>query len=295
MQRDTTEPIDGRRTKAAAANSTKPPKPPQPSTAPTKAKATAKPRKRRRAPGWVPDQHGAWFMVTVPAITGVILAPSWTAIPLLLTWWLGYFTFFAGSVWIRSRFRERNRPPVLVYGSLAAVAGLTTLLFNWQLLIWVPAFAPLVAVAVYEAWKRRPRSLLSGVSTVIAACLILPVAAWAGDGLDAKAWAAFGIYLAFFAGTVPYVKTLIRERGSKPWFIGSVVYHAVALFAALAAARITDGDPVNPLAILAALVLLARAVLMPITGARREKPWTPKTVGLLDAAITVLVVIVVLL
>ena len=292
MQRDTTEPIDGRRTKAAAASSTKPP---QPSTAPTKAKAAAKPRKRRRAPGWVPDQHGAWFMVTVPAITGVILAPSWTAIPLLLTWWLGYFTFFAGSVWIRSRFRERNRPPVLVYGSLAAVAGLTTLLFNWQLLIWVPAFAPLVAVAVYEAWKRRPRSLLSGVSTVIAACLILPVAAWAGDGLDARAWAAFGIYLAFFAGTVPYVKTLIRERGSKPWFIGSVVYHAVVLFAALAAARITDGDPVNPLAILAALVLLARAVLMPITGARREKPWTPKTVGLLDAAITVLVVIVVLL
>lgn len=272
MQCDTTEPIDGRRTKAAA-----------------------KPRKRRRAPGWVPDQHGAWFMVTVPAITGVILAPSWTAIPLLLTWWLGYFTFFAGSVWIRSRFRERNRPPVLVYGSLAAVAGLTTLLFNWQLLIWVPAFAPLVAVAVYEAWKRRPRSLLSGVSTVIAACLILPVSAWAGDGLDAKAWAAFGIYLAFFAGTVPYVKTLIRERGSKPWFIGSVVYHAVALFAALAAARITDGDPVNPLATLAALVLLARAVLMPITGARREKPWTPKTVGLLDAAITVLLVIVVLI
>lgn len=52
------------------------------------------PRKRRRSPGWVPDQHGAWFMVTVPAITGVILAPSWTAVPLLLTWWLGYFTFF---------------------------------------------------------------------------------------------------------------------------------------------------------------------------------------------------------
>ena len=27
------------------------------------------PRTRRRSPGWVPDQHGAWFMVTVPAIT----------------------------------------------------------------------------------------------------------------------------------------------------------------------------------------------------------------------------------
>ncbi len=254
-----------------------------------------KPRKRRRAPGWVPDQHGAWFMVTVPAITGVILAPSWTALSLLLTWWLGYFTFFAGSVWIRSRFRERNRPPVLVYGSLAAIAGLTTLIFDWRLLMWVPAFAPLVAVAVFEAWKRRPRSLASGVSTVIAACLILPVAAWAGGGLDAEAWAAFAVYLAYFVGTVPYVKTLIRERGSKPWFIGSVGYHVVVLVAAVVAVLGTGGDPFHPAIIVVAVVLLARATLMPITGARREKPWQPKTVGLLDAAITVLVVIVVLL
>ena len=103
------------------------------------------------------------------------------------------------------------------------------------------------------------------------------------------------MYLAFFAGTVPYVKTLIRERGSTPWFIGSVAYHVVVLIAAALAVRITDGDPVHPLAIAVAAVLLARATLMPITGARRAKPWTPKTVGLLDAAITCLVVVVVLL
>lgn len=253
------------------------------------------PRTRRRSPGWVPDQHGAWFMVTVPAITGVILAPSWTAIPLLLTWWLGYFTFFASSVWIRSRFRERNRPPVVVYGALAVVAGVTTLIFDWRLLMWVPAFAPLVAIAVFEAWKRRPRSLLSGVSTVVAACLILPVAAWAGGGLDTEAWAAFAVYLAYFVGTVPYVKTLIRERGSKPWFIGSVVYHVVVLVAAVVAVLGTGGHPFHPAIIVLAVVFLARATLMPITGARREKPWTPQIVGLLDAAITVLVVIVVLL
>ncbi|WP_295626883.1 YwiC-like family protein [uncultured Corynebacterium sp.] len=253
------------------------------------------PRARRRSPGWVPDQHGAWFMVTVPAITGVVLAPSWTATPLLLTWWLGYFTFFAASVWIRSRFRDRHRPPVVVYGSLAAVAGLATLALDWRLLAWVPAFAPLVAVAVFEAWRRRPRSLASGISTVAAACLILPVVAGAGGGLDARAWAAFATYLAFFVGTVPYVKTLIRERGSKPWFIGSVAYHVVMLVAAALAVRISDGDPFHPLTIAAAAVLLARATLMPITGARRDRPWTPKTVGLLDAVMTALVVVVVLL
>ena len=74
-----------------------------------------------------------------------------------------------------------------------------------------------------------------------------------------------------------------------------MAYHVVVLIAAALAVRITDGDPVHPLAIAVAAVLLARATLMPITGARRATPWTPKTVGLLDAAITCLVVVVVLL
>lgn len=262
-------------------------------TAPTAAPRRAKvPRRKKKAPGWVPDQHGAWFMVTVPAITGALLAPSWTAIPLLLTWWLGYFTFFAASWWIRARFRDRHRPPVLVYGSMAAVAGIVTLVMRWELLIWAPLFAPLVLVAVYEAWRRRPRSLLSGVSTVLAASLILPVIAWAGDGLDAKAWTVTAVYAVYFLGTVPYVKTLIRERGERDWFLGSVGYHVAALIAAVAAAAL---GVAHWAVVAVAVVMLARAWGMPASGARRDKPWTPKQVGMLEGAITALVVLAALL
>lgn len=259
-------------------------------TASTTAKKRPRPaaRRRRRSPGWVPDQHGAWFMVTIPAITGAVLAPSWTAVPLLLTWWFGYFTFFAASTWIRARLRAKHRAPVLVYGSLTAIAGLTTLAFDWQLIRWIPAFAPLVAIAVWETWRRRPRSLASGISTVIAACLILPVVASAGSGADARVWSIFTVYLAYYAGTVPYVKTLIRERGSRPWFIGSVAYHVAVVVAAIAAAV---AGFVSVLAVPVALVLLARATAMPLAGERRGRPWKPKTVGLLDVGMSVLVVI----
>ena len=37
-------------------------------------KTQKKPRKKRKNTGWVPDQHGAWVMVTVPLLLGVGLA-----------------------------------------------------------------------------------------------------------------------------------------------------------------------------------------------------------------------------
>lgn len=246
------------------------------------AKANGKVRKKRRAKGWVPDQHGAWFMVTVPVLTGVLLAPAWIQLPLLVTWWAGYFAFFAAGIWMRSRFRANNRPPVLVYGAVTAVAGVVTLIMDWTLLVWAPAFIPLVAIAVYETWKRRPRSLPSGVATVIAACLMLPVMAWAGGGLDARAWLIFAVYAVYFTGTVPYVKTLIRERGDREWFRGSVIYHALAVAAAAF---------VNWVMVVLALVLVARAAGMPIAAGRRGTPVRPKTVGLIEAAITVIIAV----
>src|SRR5690625_7821960 len=56
--------------------------------------ATTRPagKRRRRSPGWVPNQHGAWAMVIVPALAGVLLSgPSWRHVPLLGLWWVGYF------------------------------------------------------------------------------------------------------------------------------------------------------------------------------------------------------------
>ncbi|WP_448852135.1 YwiC-like family protein [Corynebacterium sp. 335C] len=246
------------------------------------AKANGKVRKKRRAKGWVPDQHGAWFMVTVPVLTGVLLAPAWIQLPLLVTWWAGYFAFFAAGIWMRSRFRANNRPPVVAYGSVTAVAGVVTLLLDWRLLVWAPAFAPLVAIAVYETWRRRPRSLLSGVATVIAACLMLPVMAWAGGGLDARAWLIFAVYAVYFTGTVPYVKTLIRERGDRDWFIGSVAYHVAAVVAAVF---------LDWVMVALAVVLAARAFAMPVAADRRGKPFRPKTVGLIEAALTVVIAV----
>lgn len=272
-------------------------------TAKRTAKRPASRPARKRSKAWVPDQHGAWFMVTVPALTGFVLAPSITGAAVLCTWWLGYFAFFAASVWMRARFNSRHLKPVLVYAGLTAIAGLVTVALDWTLLRWAPLYLPLIAVAVWETYRHRPRSLASGVSTVIAACLILPVVVSAGvvshelsPALafvpDARVWAITCVYLGFFVGTVPYVKTLIRKRGNRGWLIGSIAYHVAITVAAMVGTLLVADSAILSWAVVGmAFVLLTRATLMPIVGQRRAHPWTPKTVGLLDAFMTVLVVI----
>ncbi len=252
-------------------------------------------RKPRRSKGWKPDQHGAWAMVAFPALTGLILQPSWQAIPVLLTWWFGYFAFFAASIWMRSRFRPINRKPVLVYGSATAVFGVISLIANFSLLWWILPYAPLVAIAVYETYRRRPRSLASGWATVFAAILMAPVAASAGVpvhlfdlDVPGQVWVAVAVYGAYYLGSVPYVKTLIRERGKKNWLIGSIGFHVAVLIAfwLTTVAGITHWFTVVVFAVLA-----IRAAAMPISGQRRTKPWRPRTIGLLELGLSIFVVV----
>lgn len=239
-------------------------------------------------------------MVTVPALTGIALAPSWRALPVLFTFWVGYFAFFATSVWLRSRRLPRHRTPVIVYSTLTVFSGLICLAIDITLLRWAPLFAVLVTIAVWETYRRQPRSLASGISTVIAACLMVAVVAsvtraphdWLGFNLGARVWIITAYYSGYFVGTVLYVKTLIRERGKREWLIGSIGYHALFLLAVTTAYFVlADATLLSLWTVIVAVVLLARAIVMPVSGQRRPRPWAPKTVGVIDMFITVAVVL----
>ena len=258
------------------------------STRPERAK-----RKSRRSQGWMPNQHGAWFMLFIPPLMGMILQPSWAALPLLITWWAGYFTYFAITIWVKSRLRKKHLPPVLTYGAITALAGIAALITQWQLIAWLPIFAPIIAVAVYETIKRRERSLVSGWSTVLAAAMMLPtVASISTNGtpaaVSADLWWATAWFALYFGGSIYYVKTLIRDFGNRTRFIQSVIFHAVVCIAAIGLAL---AQPHTwPVAVVSAL-LLARSYAVPRTAQRRGKRIPPKYVGMVDGVVTVFVVV----
>ncbi|WP_435298803.1 YwiC-like family protein [Timonella sp. A28] len=269
--------------------------------------SVAKPKttkRRKRAPGWVPDQHGAWAMLTVPLLLGITLGGfAWVHLPLTVTWFIGYFAFFAAGLWLKSRRKAKYVAPMRAYVLAMLPTAALTIILCPHLVVWAGAFLPLMSVSLWCSHRRKDRSLLNDAVTVAAACLMLPVAYHArvltADTLDsAPSWAAVwvltGIVFLYFFGTVFYVKTIIRERGSRSYLIASLLYHAVAttipltLYYGIAQwQHATTFIGAVALTVFFAL-LTVRAWIVPRTSA------TPKQVGLGELAVSILLVTITL-
>jgi len=193
-------------------------------------------------------------MLIVPFAVGALDAgPSWRHLPLLLAWLAGYVAFFATGLWLRARRKPRYRPPVRAYGALAVALGLVVVAIDPDLLRWAVVFLPLLTISLWCSWRRADRTLLNDGVTVLAACLMTVVVAGVGErsgrpgtpglaglawlpGADqAHPWVLAGLLLAYFAGTVLYVKTMIRDRGNRRRYALSVAYHAAVCVPAAAA------------------------------------------------------------
>lgn len=236
---------------------------------------------------WVPDQHGAWVMVTVPLLLGVWLAGfHWLHVPLAIAWYTGYFAFFAVSWWLRARGpRKRDYvPALLTYGLVCGLAAAVIIVAQPGVLRWSAVFGPLMSVAIYEAYRRRPRSLISGLSTVLASVAMIPLASSiVGAPLTTQIWVATLLVGMYFCGTVFYVKSLIRERKNARFWAVSIGVHGAFAVVAAAVGLVFPG--------VVFVLLVFRAWFMPWWARRRGTPWTPKFVGMTELISTVLVVL----
>jgi hypothetical protein len=235
---------------------------------------------KKRSPGWVPNQHGAWAMLATPLLTGILASrPAWVHLPLTAFWFAGYFAFFAAGLWLKAppRRRPKLNRPVLTYAAVATVLGLLTVVLRPGLIRWAPLFAIPFAVGLWSSWKRDDRSLFSGISTAAGSCLMTLVAYDAGGGTDwQRAWILTGILAAYFVGTVLYVKTMIRERGEAAYHWLSVLGHGAFLLAVV---------PVSgALAVIFALLTMRAAILPAFK-------LTPKAVGIIEIFATLAVAV----
>jgi hypothetical protein len=147
----------------------------------------ARAARRRRSPGWVPNQHGAWAMLASPLLLGALASgPAWIHLPLAAFWFAGYFAFNAASLWLKSGRKTRFARPVQVYAVLAALLGLLTAALGPALVRWAPLFLIPLGVGMWAAARRRERDLLAGVTTVVGSALMTIVAFDAGGGTDLR-------------------------------------------------------------------------------------------------------------
>ncbi|WP_196717004.1 YwiC-like family protein [Actinomyces trachealis] len=274
----------------------------------------------RRQPGrrpWVPNQHGAWAMLLVPALVGLrVGGVPVLAFVLLPAWWAAYFTYWAWSQWLRTRSARRRHLLVLplgIYTAATASLGLFTLLLAPYLAQWLLAFAPLLGIALWELWRGRERSLLSGLATTTAASLMTAVSYSAavrggggflglGDSTGLRGaspngeltgwpwvWLLTASVALYFGGTVPYVKTMIRERFNRGLLVASVAAHT--LVAAVALELAATGF-LNWGHALLWVGLAVRAWLLPHLQWRRlrakQRPLASRTIGIIEIVVCVL-------
>lgn len=238
-------------------------------------------------------------MLVVPPVVGAVMSgPTWRHVLLLVAWLVAYLAYYAVGLWLRSGRKHRYLPPVRWYGSAAAVVGGALLVVTPGLLVWAPVYAVLLGVSLAASVRRADRSWANDAVTVVAACLMTVVAAGLGSSAppaaarSVSAWArslvdgtgvaparivvAALVLLAYFWGTVLYVKTMIRERGRRDVLAWSIGYHVV-----LAAA----GAVVHPLLGAVGVLLAVRAGTVP----RRWPRATPKAIGIGEIAATAVV------
>lgn len=192
-----------------------------------------------RRSGWLPRQHGAWAIVAVPSLVGMVLAAAagefgWWQPAIFLTWVLGYFAFNACSGLVKAPARRRSSwyPAAVSYSLAALAAGLLSGVgAGWSLLGWLAGFLPLAGIGLGLARRRRERSLAGGLLTVLAGCAMVLVMRFPDPWSLAAApdrWLGVTLTLllfGYFGGSVFYVKTMIRERGSRGWLVASLLWH----------------------------------------------------------------------
>ncbi|MEV4701906.1 YwiC-like family protein [Actinoplanes sp. NPDC049316] len=236
-----------------------------------------RPARRRTVRQFVPPQHGAWAMLLLPYLAGVVVAGFRVPdLPLLGAWIAGYLLSYFALQALKTRRPQRFREQLIWYGSVTAVLAVPVIVTSPQVLLFAPAYAVLLGVNAWYAIRRRERALLNDFASVVQSCLMVFVVAAVAGQAPGRVLVPFVVVLMYFAGTVLYVKTMIRERGSRAYRHASVAYHAVALVLAAT---------LGPVQVAVFALLLARAWVL------AGRPLSPKQVGLVEIGATVLVLV----
>lgn len=214
---------------------------------------------------WIPPQHGVWAMLLLPYLAGLQYGTTWLDAPLLVVWLAGWLASYYALLAVKTRRWRKVRTQVVTYSAVAGSAAVPLFLSRPELLWFSPAFAILLAVNAVASGIGQERATLNGLASVTMASLMaMIVPATAGESARLGGEAALVCWL-YLAGSVFYVKTMIREFGSRPHRIISVAFHVLALLGVVAVAPWLA----LPFAwfLLRAAVLPSRRLRVPIVGA----------------------------
>lgn len=217
------------------------------------------------------NQHGAWAMVFMPLVIGMVAGGFHPAQLFYMAGWLMIF-FMADHVLFFIKKRRKGEygylKAAVLFFVLSAALFIYPLMVDYRIFFFFLMMLPFGAVNVYFASIRNERNIFNDISAIT-------IFALAGGGitflnLHVLSWPVIFVIIIsilFFTSTALFVKTMIREKKNPKYRIASYAYHGIIFIIMLSAHWILA---------LAFLLSLVRAVALYGRG------WKMKQIGILE-------------
>ena len=116
----------------------------------------------------ISNQHGAIVMALVPFIYGMLLAnPVCAHLFLLLGWFSLYLMTYPFLNLFKGKNLELYKKWSVIYFAAAVIFAIPALIYNWQVLYFMFAMLPFVAVNIYFTKKKDERNLWNDLAGIL--------------------------------------------------------------------------------------------------------------------------------
>lgn len=233
------------------------------SSTPTSVTETARPVSFKSVA--LPAEHGSWSLVAEPIVLGMLVAPSWPGLALVVAAFALFlfnrpFKIFWGD---KRRGRTYTRTGVakryaLVYAAIGLAAGVVALVLGgWR--PFTPFFLAAPLLLVFMVYDQRPgRYWQAELAAPVTFAAVVTAVALAGGVSWPVALALWGFMIARSIPAILYVRARLRLDKGKPVSpAATVVVHLLAIGGVIALV-IPGWLPQS--AVVASIILLLRAI-----------------------------------
>ncbi|MFS0634558.1 YwiC-like family protein [Mesobacillus foraminis] len=175
----------------------------------------------------LPKQHGAWAMLIIPfwlgaAATGII----WQHIPLFIGWVLLYLATYPLLLLFKKKKTSFYFKWTLIYMGPAILLFTVPLSAAPSIFYFGLSMIPFFCINAYYSSRNNERAILNDLSAIIVFSLAGLASSYLSVGsIRPEGVFVFLISLLFFAGSILYVKSMIREKKNAHFKIISWSYH----------------------------------------------------------------------
>lgn len=170
----------------------------------------------------LPREHGAWAMLLIPLVTGLVVARHWGLEgPLFLGACLALYIARQPVTMLAKILKEpASQAParLLAWLGIYLLAGLgfgAPLLFTygrWLLLPWAALFAAFTVLHIYLRKHKLDRTPAGELTTIAGLALTAPGAYYVAGGLELQALHLWVLTTLYSGASVFYVRMKMRQR-----------------------------------------------------------------------------------